>query len=719
MRKNGSGKLESNSYSAGLPGTYDSYQHYSQFLFDTLRTAVLYLDKWGRIRYANAMSKQLFLDEYLIGKTVLEVLNHWDNPIHSYQEILRVARTGHSVIGLIEKVSIDGSEHWFQTDKIAVENDSHGFNGVVYTLDDITQLKQQEISLVKSEANYKAFVENSGDATWRLDFSVPILLGVPVDELRNSIETYAVMGDCNHLFHRIYDVDPEECFSNLPFGQLHFRHTLINLDEFIRQDFHLVDQRIVYNALNGEERHLKVSTRGVIKDNVLVGIWGVTRDVTERKRYIDRLEYQTTHDILTGLPNRTQLETLVDKAILECPADKKLALMIIDLDSFKEVNDTLGHNAGDSIIKAIGPRISQQLLGIPSVVARLGGDEFAILMPVLARQAQAEIVGRSILDCIRQYFRIGDIDVEVRASLGISIYPDQGRDFSTLLRYADIAMYCAKKDMLGLSVYHSNNDPHSAKRLMLMSELGKAINNNELSLHFQPKISLANNRVEGVEALSRWTHPVMGIISPAEFVPIAEMTGLINDMTAWVLDQSLRQIKQWEQESLHVNVAVNISARNLLQDNFCEHIECLLSKYHLPATCLGLEITESTLMKNTEKTLSVLNQLNDIGIELSIDDFGTGYSSLAYLKRLPVKWLKIDYSFIVNMMQNEQDQIIVNSTINLAHNLGLSVVAEGVESADIMRYLGDMACEHAQGFHIARPMPADEFTRWLCEYLIK
>lgn len=249
-----------------------------------------------------------------------------------------------------------------------------------------------------------------------------------------------------------------------------------------------------------------------------------------------------------------------------------------------------------------------------------------------------------------------------------------------------------------------------------MSELGKTIRENQLTLYYQPKIDLVTQKVVGVEALSRWIHPEMGFISPAEFIPIAEMTDMINDMTTWVIDESLQQVRRWQQKGIVLKVAVNISARNLLNDHILQKIESLLDHYHLPPSCLELEITESTIMNNADDSLKILEDINELGIDLSIDDFGTGYSSLAYLKKLPVKWLKIDYAFIINMLEDEQDQIIVNSTINLAHNLGLSVVAEGVENKETLAQLRLMKCEQAQGYHIAHPMPEKELEEWYWNY---
>lgn len=696
----------------------NSDEFYSRFLFDTLRTAVLYLDQWGRVRSANEMAKRLLDDPYLAGKTALEVLRDWDRPINAHQEILSVARTGSSVTGLVEKVVINGQERWFQTDKIAVENPSHGFNGVVFTLDDITELKQHQLSLAKSQANYQAFIQSSRDAIWRLDIIQPIAIpsenafSAHRDALIEAVNHQSMMGDYNHVFCTLYGIDEASSLGGLAFSDIPIKDALLSVDEFVDRRFHIDNKETVLLNHKGRLCHIKLSVQGIVEDNCLVGIWGVTQDITERREYIEKLEYQNTHDLLTGLPNRSLLQQTVDQAINTMQPDDKLVFMIIDLDSFKDVNDTLGHSVGDKIIQEIGPRLQQVLNEMPSEIARLGGDEFAIMLPAIKNVEEVDAIGRLLLSCIRQYFYVGDTEVEIRASVGVALYPDQADDFSTLLRYADVAMYCAKEDMSGIAFYDPERDPHSPKRLSLMSELGKAIRGSDLTLYFQPKISLLDNSVVGVEALSRWVHPTMGFISPADFVPIAEMTDLINDMTCWVLNESLRQIKEWQEQGIHLSVAVNVSARNLLQDNFCETIRQLLALYGLPASCLELEITESTIMKNMEKTLLVLKELNQMGIELSIDDFGTGYSSLAYLKRLPVRRLKIDYSFIINMMENEQDQVIVSSTIHMAHNLGLWVVAEGVETKSLMNRLADMGCEQAQGFHIARPMPAQELEAW-------
>lgn len=697
-------------------------------LFDSLRSAVLYLDQWGNIHSANAMAKSLFREGELQGKTLLELLDGWDNAQHCNQELLMVARNGTSIIGAIERAVIQGKEYWFQTDKVAIRDDEHGINGVLMTLDDITILKSQEVATQQSEARYRAFFENSQDGIWRFDLEPSIPVNLPKKEMIKAILDRAVLGDCNHIFASVYDTDNPKDLLGLTLQETGSRTYAVDVQAFVKNDFKLSTQEIVWKKRSGQSLCLQTSANGTVENGQLLEIWGVTRDTTERRRYIDRLEYQANHDSLTGLPNRVRLQSIANTIIAAKQAAQKtqdqaktniskLALIILDLDGFKEINDTLGHHVGDNIIKQIGPRIKRVVTSLHATIARLGGDEFAILLPDINNTRDATMVAERILASIRKEFVFDDIVIEARASMGISLFPEQAHDFSTLMRYADVAMYTAKKAMTAVEVYDAKHDQHSPKRLLLMNELGKAIRDNQLTLYYQPKISLETNKVVGVEALARWIHPTMGFISPAEFVPIAEMTDLINEMTDWVLDESLKQVRRWQDQGLSIKMAVNISARNLLNDNVLQRIEYLLHSYSLSPSCLELEITESTIMNNAEYSLTLLEQIDNLGIDLSIDDFGTGYSSLAYLKKLPVKWLKIDYAFIINMLEDEQDQIIVNSTINMAHNLGLSVVAEGVETQAVLSRLSSMQCEHAQGYHIARPMPAADFEKWYAAYV--
>ena len=687
-----------------------------QVLFNAIRSPVLYLDQWGRVCSANIMARELFHSEQLLEKTILELLSGWDDPVHCHYEILLVARTGKSILGSTERAVLNGREHWFQADKIAVRSDQYGVNGVLLTLDDITEMHNKSRELEKSDHRYKSFVNNSQDSIWRFDIVPPLEVDLPKDVLAKEIVERAHLGDCNTVFARSYGASSIKSLVGMRLKTAGAQSYINNVDEFVENNFSLSSQDIVWENRKSEMINLQISANGTVTDGKLVEVWGITRDSTEKQRYIDRLKYQANHDLLTGLPNRSCLQQTVENAILNVENDVKLALCVIDLDEFKEVNDTLGHHIGDRIVMSIGPRLKKCLEGFDATVSRIGGDEFAILLPKIQSKDQVQEVCEKVLRSIRHDFYIDELAIDVRASLGVALFPDQAKDFSTLLRMADVAMYSAKQSQVGVEFYTKDTDQYSTKRLSLISDLGKAIREKQLTLYYQPKIDLDTLEVIGVETLCRWIHPTMGFISPNEFVPIAEATDMINDMTDMVLEKSLSQLNAWQEKNIDVKIAVNISFRNLANDKIVDRLQNLLTENEVAAKCLELEITESTIMKNAESSLSILQKISDLGIELSIDDFGTGYSSLAYLKKLPVNWLKLDYSFISHLITDEQDRIIVDSTVKMAHNLGLKVVAEGVENSEVIECLQKMGCEQAQGFFIARPMPADEFETWYANY---
>jgi len=387
-------------------------------------------------------------------------------------------------------------------------------------------------------------------------------------------------------------------------------------------------------------------------------------------------------------------------------------VLLIDLDRFKEVNDTLGHQKGDSLLKDIGLRL-RGALRESDTIARLGGDEFGVLLPGLGDSAGANRAAAKIRATLEQDFLIDELPVHIDASVGIALYPQHGDDVDMLLQHADVAMYEAKRTHGGYEIYSVEHDPYNPVRLAMVGQLRKALEANEVVLHYQPKIELESGKVVGAEALVRWQHPTRGLIAPAEFVPMAERTGLIRPLSRYVLNGALAQAKEWRDGGLDLKVSVNLSARNLLDPSLPEDVSHLLAKWMVPAALLELEITESTIMVDPKRAMEVLSRLHNMGIVLSIDDFGTGYSSLAYLKELPVNELKIDRTFVQNMATNRGDAFIVRSTIDLAHNLKLQVVAEGVEDEDTMNELAKLGCNVAQGFHIGRPVPAKEFAEWL------
>jgi diguanylate cyclase (GGDEF)-like protein len=421
-----------------------------------------------------------------------------------------------------------------------------------------------------------------------------------------------------------------------------------------------------------------------------------------------KLRHQALHDTLTGLPNRTRLYQRAGRATKSVRAFGGLAaLLLIDLDRFKEVNDTLGHDHGDMLLRDVAERLGDSLRR-GDTLARLGGDEFAVLLTDLPdRGAAAELAGR-VLAALERPFVVRGVTVQLEASVGIALCPEHGNDVGTLVQRADVAMYDAKREQDRIRVYDPGRDPYSPARLQRIGELRDALVNDELVLHYQPKVSVGGGGLTGVEALVRWQHPVRGLLAPDAFVPLAERTGAVADLTRWVIDRALAQCAAWRAQGFDLPVAVNLAAANIVDVTLPAAVGDLLERHRVPANRLECEISEHTVMADPVRASDVLGGLRDLGVRLSLDDFGTGHSSLAYLKRLPLDEVKIDRSFVAAMTDDENDAVIVRSTIDLARNLGLEVVAEGVETAEVMQALADLRCDTAQGYYISRPLPAAE-----------
>jgi diguanylate cyclase (GGDEF)-like protein/PAS domain S-box-containing protein len=448
---------------------------------------------------------------------------------------------------------------------------------------------------------------------------------------------------------------------------------------------------------------------------------GYMLDVTERKRseaalrrsqqkleeQLEQIEYQALHDALTDLPNRTLFADRAAQAVLRSEREgSRFAVMLLDLDRFKEVNDTLGHPSGDLLLREIAGRL-RRALRASDTVARLGGDEFGIVAPALDDAAAA----RDLADVLRRRLAepvvLGGLTIEVEASVGIALYPDHGDDVETLTRHADVSMYVSKTTHTPI-VYAAAYDHHSLARLALVSELRHAIDNDELVVHYQPQVDVATGEVRKVEALVRWAHPVHGLLQPGQFIPLAEQTGLIRALTKHVLDRTLAQCSAWRAAGRHLRVAVNITARELVDLGFPDEVTTLLAKWRVDPSQLELEVTESTIMTDQGRAVAVLAELRRRGVRLAIDDFGSGHASLGYLRKLPIDVLKIDRSFIGQMSRTPGDAAIVRAAIELGHNLGLEVVAEGVETQQERHALESLGCDTLQGFHFARPGPAAE-----------
>ena len=422
--------------------------------------------------------------------------------------------------------------------------------------------------------------------------------------------------------------------------------------------------------------------------------------------------HQAMHDGLTGLPNRTFFRRLVTDAIAHARPGTRLVVMLLDLNRFKEINDTLGHHFGDMLLERTGPRL-QGALRDGDLIARLGGDEFAVLLRDVEDDDAACAVADRLCRALQAPFELDGFALEVDASIGMASYPSHGQDVETLLRRADVAMYRAKERHISHLAYTQQIDEHSPARLALVGDLRRALEEDEIVVHYQPQLDLSTRRIVGLEALVRWQHPSLGLLEPAAFIDMAEQTGLIRPLTHAVLEQALRQCAACHAQGMDLTVAVNVSPRSLMDPRLVDIVEQRLRSCALPANRLNLEITETAIMIDPALALQVLNRLAALGVCLSIDDFGTGYSSLGYLQKLPVRELKIDKSFVLSMASSDPDAAIVSLTTDLGARLGLRVVAEGVEDRQTLDELTRLGCDQAQGYLISRPQPAQQIASWL------
>ncbi len=441
------------------------------------------------------------------------------------------------------------------------------------------------------------------------------------------------------------------------------------------------------------------------------------------------LERQAYTDTLTELPNRNHFhECLRQCTVAVRAAPEPFALFVMDLDRFKEVNDSFGHDIGDQLLRQVGTRLhgvlrhsdvlvrldqeTAEKLG-DEIIARLGGDEFAAIVPGVADEKSAILIARKFIRAMQQPFIIGMHRFNVGVSVGIALYPLHGADPLTLLREADVAMYQAKQGKSGYAFFDSVRDHHKMQLLTMERDLRQAIESDSLEMHFQPMVDIRSTNVSGMEALVRWRYPDIDHTSPDQFIHVAEQCGLIQPLTRWVVNHAVEHCARWRHAGYQFDVSVNLSVMNLHEPDFVDYVMQTLQRWQAEPSWLALELTESAVMSDPNHALEVLSRLDAMGVRICIDDFGTGYSSLAYLKRLPVDELKIDRSFVMDMKLDNNDAVIVRSTIDLAHNMGLRVVAEGVENPETLRLLTSLGCDVVQGYFVSRPLPYDELIRWL------
>jgi diguanylate cyclase (GGDEF)-like protein/PAS domain S-box-containing protein len=592
----------------------------------------------------------------------------------------------------------DKSIRWIRDRAFPIKDAS----GKVYRLtgiaEDITERKKMEEAL----RNAKEFSENL------IETANVMILG---------LDTYGHINIFNQAAEKVTGYTMAELK-----GQNWFE-TLVPTERYphVREEF----TRLIAGGLpksfenpiltkSGEERLITWQNNHVKVNGKIVATISFGNDVTASRQSEKIIHHMAFYDSLTGLPNRSLLRDRLEQAMLSASYENQsVGLLLIDLDHFKEINDTLGHHRGDLLLKQIGPRLQAVLQG-SVFIARLGGDEFAVLLPTADTQRAVSVAGE-IGQALESPFFIEGMPILAEASIGIALSPEHGGNPDSLIQRADIAMYVAKENRTGYALYSSKVDKHSPRRLVLLGALRNAIESDHLFLVYQPKVDLKTGRITGVEALVRWQHADYGVIPPDQFITIAEQSGLIKPLTLWVVKAAFYQCKVWHQQGKRLNMAINLSARNLEDTHLPDQISELLRTSGISPTSVEMEITESALMIDPIHAMETLQRLSDMGIQLSIDDFGTGYSSLGYLKRLPVNEIKIDKSFVMEMMKDPDDVMIVRSTIELTHNLGLKVVAEGVESKEVLDQLTTLGCDGAQGYYISRPISASELNVWFTE----
>ncbi len=595
--------------------------------------------------------------------------------------------------------TISGEVRWVVKHKRRIVSPD-GRRWLITALFDITRRKLAEIALKQSEARFRALTEMSSDFYWEQDENFRITSMSPGVEKSVGIDSQSHIGKTRWEVPGIM-LSEKEWAAHRAILEAHQPFSDFTYERLGRE---------------GDTRYLSISGLPIFDaQGNFTGYRGVGKDVTAAKVAEARIQYLAYHDSLTALPNRSSFSLILNPGIARARRDgKNLAVLFIDLDRFKNINDTLGHGAGDTLLREIGIRL-RHCVRQTDTVARLGGDEFVVLLQDISEPENVANVAHKILFEIVSSLDIFGQEIRVTASIGISIYPQDGQDEQTLMKNADIAMYHAKQEGKNNFQFHSEQmDTHTLARLALESSLRHALDRNEFQLHYQAKINLGTSRMTGMEALLRWRHPDLGMVPPAQFIPIAEEIGLIGSIGQWVIRTACQQNKAWQDRGFPpMRVAVNLSARQFNDENLVESISAILEETRMDPACLELEITESMIMHNVGTTMRKLTALGSAGIRIAIDDFGTGHSSLAYLKRFPIDTLKIDRSFVSDLTRNTEDQTITATIITMGKSLDLTVVAEGVETKEQLDFLRARGCDEFQGYYAHKPMPADEFAQLL------
>lgn len=688
--------------------TIEELQAHAQRIVSNIPSGVLVLSADLRVMFAN----QSFLD--LVGRTSERVMGmplEAFFPAHRWWDrVARLLGAGESRSQMnVDLVNADGTRHINMTlvpivrREDAPESPDQERARLLLVLDDVTVHEQAEAELRESEERYRSLVENAHDMIQSVDPNGRFLFvnRAWLDTMGYREEDIASL-TLFHLFHPDSVSHCRELFHRLVAGESPV----------------LVET--VFVAKDGRSVPVEGSATGRYVDGQLVATHSIFRNVTERKEWEARLAHVTRHDPLTNLPNRAVFLDRLEQALVRIRTGRSgrpLAVLILDLDRFKLVNETLGHAAGDRMLRGVAERLGGCLRD-GDTVARIGGDEFAVLLPEVARAGDTVIVADKIFAALNAPFVVDSHELFVSVSIGISVAPDDGDESGQLLKNADAAMYRAKDQGRNTyQLYASAMNVSHLERLSLESNLRHALERDEFVVYYQPQVELRSGRVVGMEALVRWRHPEWGVVSPAKFIPVAEETGLIVPIGERVLSLACAQNRRWQEQGVApFQISVNLSARQFQQSDLNLMVARVLGESGLDPRWLDLELTESLLLSDAERTVAALNAFHAMGVGLALDDFGTGYSSLSYLKRYPIDTIKIDQSFVRHITTDADDAAIATAIIAMAHSLKLTVVAEGVETEEQKAFLARQGCDTIQGYLLSRPLPADEMTAWLTEW---
>ncbi|WP_409177403.1 EAL domain-containing protein [Brevibacillus fortis] len=632
----------------------------------------------------------------LIGKDH-RILNSGYHPKGFFKEMWSCIRSGQVWRGEIRNRAKDGSYYWVDTTIVPFKNQAGEIYQYLSIRSDITARKQMEDELKRSEEKYRIIAENTSDIISIINLDGDFLYlspshkhvwehTVPDEEIHNLFEW--IVEDDRDIF--AYAI--QHAFSTRKEYMVECR---INTQ---RNDVIWTESKI--NPITDEE--------GNVTKLLLV-----TRDVTDRKQSEETIHHLAYHDALTDLPNRRMYVQQLSKEMMQAKRfQSNLAVLFLDMDRFKDVNDSFGHDVGDMLLIEASKRL-QACLKPGDVVARLGGDEFTIMQNQLQDRSEATALAEQIMNQLQRPFELDGHVFNVSCSIGIALYPQDGDNPEDLLKRADTALYTVKsRGKNGYDFFDPTMEAKSLERILMENEMRKAIEQEQFQIYYQPKIDIATSAMTGMEALVRWVHPELGIIPPNRFIPIAEETGMILALGEWILKQACKQNKIWHDQGYTLKVSVNLSARQIYQKDLVEMIKDILQETNLSPDWLELEITESIFVKMEEAT-AVLQQIRDIGIQISIDDFGTGYSSFSYIKSLPVDTIKIDASFIRDIHHNQESQAIVKAIVTIAQSLNMNVIAEGIELHDQVAALKENGCDHGQGYLFSKPLPTDAFDQFL------